>query len=203
MPRLEPRGKASVSKLLVVDASVLRASGAEDAVHPVPANCRDLLKLILEVCHRTAVTDPIVEEWNRHQSRFARQWRGSMNARGKMQRVDATDCSDIRAMMHQPQALTATEVDAGEKDLHLVAAARSSDRIIISGDNAAQSVFRKLTSATRAIADVLWIDPVREIDPLRAWLGADGPTQPHWRLGSAPATVRRPRGRRPKQGTHP
>ena len=191
MPRSDRRKKAPASKLLVVDASVLRASGSTDAIHPVAANCRDILMIILDVCHRTAVTAAILAEWNRHQSRFARTWRRSMYARGKVVSVPTAACSDVHTALKQSQDLSANEVSAAEKDLHLVAAARSADRTIISLDNAALAVLRKLTPVTGAIADLFWIDPVLDLDRLRLWLAADGPPAPLWRIGPAAATAER------------
>jgi hypothetical protein len=189
VPRSDRRKKAPASKLLVVDASVLRASGSTEAIHPVAANCRDILMIILDVCHGTAVTAAILEEWNRHQSRFARTWRNSMYARGKVVSVSAAECSDVHTALKQSQDLSANEVSAAEKDLHLIAAARSADRTIISSDNAALAVFRKLTLVTGTIADIFWVDPVSDLDGLRLWLEADGPPGSHWRIGSAAATA--------------
>lgn len=191
MPRSDRRKKAPASKLLVVDASVLHASGSKEAIHPVAANCRDILMIILDVCHRTAVTAAILEEWNRHQSRFARIWRRSMYARGKVVSVPTAECSDVHTALKQSQDLSANQVSAAEKDLHLVAAARSADRTIISLDNAALAVFCKLTPVTGAIADLFWIDPVADLDRLRLWLETDGSPGPHWRIGSAGKTEER------------
>ena len=191
MPRSDRRKKAPASKLLVVDASVLRASGSTEAIYPAAANCREMLQIILDVCHRTAATAAILEEWNRHQSRFARKWRNSMYARGKVVSVPTAECSDVHTALKQSQDLLANEISAAEKDLHLVAAARSADRVIISPDNAALAIFRKLTPVTGAIADILWIDPVLDLDRLRLWLEADGPPAPLWRIGPAAATAER------------
>lgn len=37
------------SKHLVIDASVARSSGGENAMYPTSKNCRDFLKAVLEV----------------------------------------------------------------------------------------------------------------------------------------------------------
>ena len=183
MLRIDRRKKAPASKLLVVDASVLRAAGSDQAVHPVPAHCRDTLKTILELSHRAAITDAILEEWNRHQSGFARRWRSSMYARGRITRVQAHSCENVHIATRQSPTISENQIAAAAKDMHLVGAARSADRTIISYDNAAKSAFRKLTATTGMIADLLWIDPVADIDPLRDWLTVAAKTQRHWRLG--------------------
>ena len=71
------------SRVLVIDASIARAAG-DTSNHPTSRNCCDFLQAVLKVCHRMAMTDPLREEWNKHQSRFARTWRVSMMARRKV-----------------------------------------------------------------------------------------------------------------------
>ena len=114
-----------------------------------------------------------------------------MYARGKVVSVPIGACSDVRTALKKSQDLSAKEVAAAEKDLHLVAAARSADRTIISLDNIALAVFRKLTPVTGAIADIFWINPVSDVAHLRLWLEANGPPDPHWRIGPAVATAER------------
>src|SRR3954452_5022187 len=72
------------SRRLVIDASIARAAG-DSSTHPTSRNCRDFLLIVLEICHRAVMTAPILEEWNRHQSRFASTWRKSMMARKKLE----------------------------------------------------------------------------------------------------------------------
>ena len=114
-----------------------------------------------------------------------------MYARGKVMEVPTAECSDVHTALNQSPDLSANEVGAAEKDLHLVAAARSADGTIISSDNAALAVFRKLTPVTGAIADIFWINPVSDVAHLRLWLEANGPPDPHWRIGPAVATAER------------
>ena len=114
-----------------------------------------------------------------------------MYARGKVVSVPTAECSDVHTALKQFQGLSANQVSAAEKDLHLVAAARSAGRTIISLDNAALAVFCKLTPVTGAIADLFWIDPVADLDRLRLWLKADGPPGLRWRIGYAGKTAER------------
>ena len=67
------------SRVLVIDSSIARAAG-DTSNHPTARNCCDFLQAVLDVCHRIALTDPLRDEWNKHQSRFARTWRVSMMA---------------------------------------------------------------------------------------------------------------------------
>jgi hypothetical protein len=149
VPRAEKRTRGSTSKRLVVDASILHAAGQEGSTHPNGSKCRDALILIREGGHAAAITDDIIEEWNRHSSRFARTWRIAMNARHKTLRVRPADCSDVLAALHQSRQLSQLEVAAAEKDMHLVAAARAADRAILSLDELTRSILRKIARLRR------------------------------------------------------
>ena len=61
-----------VSKRLVIDASVARAAGGEDATFPISVYCRDFLQAVLDISHRVVMTPDIRDEWNKHQSKSAR-----------------------------------------------------------------------------------------------------------------------------------
>ena len=63
---------------------------------PRPSNCCEFLQAVLDVCHRMVLTAPIREEWNKHQSRFARTWRVSMMARKKIEVVRGCRASFAR-----------------------------------------------------------------------------------------------------------
>ena len=77
--------KAKVSKLLVIDASIARSCGAPNATFPTSKNCRDFLNAVLTICHRMVLTDDIKEEWDKHQSIYAKKWRSSMVAKRKVE----------------------------------------------------------------------------------------------------------------------
>src|ERR1700694_5328998 len=70
-----------ISRLLVVDASVVRAAGRSD--NPVSSRTWFFLESVRVICHRVAVNPKIREEWWRHQSRVADGWRRAMYARRK------------------------------------------------------------------------------------------------------------------------
>ena len=57
-----------VSKRLVIDASVARAAGGEDATYPISVSCRDFLKAVLDLSHRVVMTPdtaiPAVMKYN-------------------------------------------------------------------------------------------------------------------------------------------
>jgi hypothetical protein len=52
-------------KLLVIDASVSRAAGGKDSIHPVSKDCRDFLKEIHDICYHVVYTKEIREQWDK------------------------------------------------------------------------------------------------------------------------------------------
>ena len=125
---------AKVSRLLVIDASVLRGAG-EKAGHS--AHCTQVLSTILEICHRAVFCSEIQTEWNKHQSRMAVKWRAAMNARKKLIRIDIqTHTKRIAARVDDLLQATAAQKAALEKDVHLLAAAAHSANVIVTGDDA-------------------------------------------------------------------
>ena len=149
------RRREKNSKHLVVDACVAQSAGETE--HPVSSACRKVLQDILDICHHVVVTEEIKREWNTHQSRFTRKWRVYMAARNKplssvspsQVKVDTSFCSErIRI--------------AVEKDLCLLEAALSADRVIITRDRALQEALSTFPEGRKLSAKIRWIDPVQD-----------------------------------------
>jgi hypothetical protein len=121
------------SRVLVIDASIARASG-DTSRHPTAQNCCEFLEAMLSPCHRMALTPPIQDEWNKHQSRFARTWRTSMMARKKIDIVQAAPEHSLE------KRITPAERDKSiaailEKDHRLIEAALATERRVASLDD--------------------------------------------------------------------
>ena len=141
------------SRLLVIDASVMRSAGETE--DPVSRACREALLVILRVCHRVATTDTIHDEWKSHMSRFARKWLCSMAAHRKpSERVNPADVSVDTAEWSDPDRRLV------EKDLRLIEAALSADRIIVTRDDAFRRVLAKTPKGTRLLESITWVNPV-------------------------------------------
>ena len=97
----------------------LRTAAGETSMHPTSRNCREFLQAVLAICHRMVLTPPIQEEWNRHQSRFARTWRKSMMARkeNRARQASASDHSLREAIANVVSDESVAEII--EKDRHL------------------------------------------------------------------------------------
>jgi hypothetical protein len=129
-----------------------------------------------------------------------------MYAARKVVAREPPPCSEILADIRSFHAITQSDIAAVEKDIHLIAAALATDQAVLSWDNRAAAAIRKVcadtrTATSKAVAQVLWINPIADRDRLHAWLSQTGPAQPYWRLGVAalPAPVTRRSGRRPTQ----
>ena len=154
---------------IVVDASVARAAGGEDAIYPVSKQCRDILSAILNICHHVVMTTNIYSEWKQHQSTFSRKWHFQMLGRKKVDisgdvgdellfsNIDDLDFDDaIKTIM--------------KKDLLLIHAARATDRIIISLDKQARRHFAAAATDIPLLRDIVWMDPDEDFETLTKWL---------------------------------
>lgn len=174
---------AKVSRRIVIDASVARAAGGEDAVHPLPKQCRDFLKTTLAVGHRAVLTPPVSAEWKKHESMFARQWRFTMMARKRLLLVNPPEDTALREAIEE-----AAETERGRramlKDTHLVEAARETDRTVVSLDDAVRGLFAAASGRVRELRSIVWANPRHEDEGCTVWLAAGAPAERRRQLGS-------------------
>lgn len=172
------------SKRLVIDANVARASGSETATHPRAEHCRDFLNAVLSLSHCIVMTEKINNEWKNHQSRFARRWRVSMDARKKIDRINPSENEKL-----QTKITTTTnnenEIEALRKDFHLLQAALATDQTVISLDEAIRGLFKQASEQVGEIRNIVWVNPDRttEEQPIR-WLQNGAPPEAHRRLSA-------------------
>lgn len=160
---------ARVSRCLVIDASVARASGGEGATHPTSKRCRDFLTAVRRICHRVVMTPEIGREWKEHQSNFTRQWRVSMQARRKVYRVDVA-LNDMLYDKVKQEAANDNVREAMVNDLHLIEAALITDRTVVSLDENARHLFAQAAQKVGELRNVAWVNPdAADEQPIR-WL---------------------------------
>ncbi len=187
MPSDRPR-KAKTSKLLVVDASILHAAGGEQATHPTPTRARDTLMAILQICHRVCETPELRDERRRHQSRYARLWFTKMLGKKKIVWLESHDCSAMMAEVTSYPMIGEPEKQAIAKDIHLIAAARAADKIVLSLDDRVAAYLRRIcqnvaTTTNTVAGDILWMNPVEDHAAAQDWLSEAIPARLNWRLG--------------------
>ena len=173
--------RARDSKGLVIDADVARASGSETATHPRAEHCRDFLSAVLSLSYRVVMTQEINDEWKNHQSRFARRWRVSMDARKKIDRVDPPEYVEIQNKVTNITS-DESEIEALRKDFHLLQAALATDQTIISLDETVRRLFGRASQRVGEIRDIIWVNPDQTEEQPIPWLQNGAQPEAHRRL---------------------
>ena len=170
------------NKELVIDASILRAAGGEEATHPVSTNCRDFLGRVLIICHHVPTTLLIRKEWKKHESNFAVGWWKSMTARKKINYLEESNYDDFVEVIKRniPMGGKLTEV---LKDADLVFAALISGKNIASLDDNARDIYKQISNSVADIKGITWVNPISEVSATFEWLRNGLPEKEEWKLG--------------------
>lgn len=134
------------SRLVVVDANIVRGASSTDGGPPVGSHCRKVLQRILSICHRAVVSPALAREYDDHASNFGQRWRAMMMQRSKIIATPARESGRSRGWM-QTSGYTQRERAAAEKDLHLVLAAwekQDDGAVVLSSDDAARALFVRI-----------------------------------------------------------
>ena len=174
------------SKRLVVDASIARASGGEDATFPTSKHSRDFLQEVLHICHRVVWTEEIIREWNLHQSRFARRWRLTMKQKGKDVVLSDPAHQPLRQGIDDT-ARTESQRQAMQKDCCLIEAALATDLSVVSLDENARKLFADASANVNELKNVVWVNPDKQEENCPTWLSEGAKPESARRLGNYPA----------------
>ena len=158
----EPR-----SKRIVVDASVAAAAGNIDPSEQA-RRCREALDAIRVFCHRVVMTDTLWQEWMDHQSNWARGWLVTMRRHTKV--IEIPDHAGAMRAAVSAHARSGADRDAMLKDMHLVEAASSTDRLILSLDERSRRLFRDCAGEVSGLSGLVWVNPADASERARAWL---------------------------------
>lgn len=162
------------SKRLVIDASVATSTG-ERGVRG--ERCQAFLRVMIDdTYHRLVMTREIGAEWDVHSHPFARRWRRSMNAK---RRVDRPNVGHDNAFCLKIERASQTEkaLEAMKKDLHLIQAARTTDKRVISLDDTARDYFSEVSSQVGELRGILWVNPVNDDETPTQWLADGAPNE--------------------------
>lgn len=161
---------SKTSRALVVDASVARSSGGEEATYPTSKNCRDCLKTISILSHRVVMSKPISEEWNKHKSKFASAWLVSMTAKKRVLRIELEPVDEAIRLKISKTTDSQKEVEAMLKDVHLIEAALATDSTVIALDEIVRALFGTASQTIRQMKDIVWINPDKPEEQISMWL---------------------------------
>ena len=171
------------SKRLVIDTDVAQSSGGEDATDTRAINCRDFLTQVRSLNYRVVMTKEISDEWKRHRSGFALEWRVSMNARRRIERIDPPEDENLRAKISST-ARSEKQIEVIEKDFHLLQAAIATDHTIISLDEIVRGLFAHASQRVGEIRNIIWVNPDRSAEEPITWLQNGAPPEGHRQLSA-------------------
>lgn len=174
---------------MVIDASIAKAAG-EVSQHPTSRHCREFLDAFDVGPHMMAMTGPIRDEWNRHQSRYARRWRSAMMSRRRIQTV-VVEPRHQRIEHIRKLDLGEKQADVMEKDCHLLEAALASDKRIASLDDEVRGLFHQHHASIPEIGGICWVNPDRPEEKAIPWLESGAPADRHRMLGNPLETSRK------------
>ena len=175
---------AKRGRRLVVDASVAGAAGGKTATAPTSTRCRDfLLTLQRETECCVVMHGQLRDERERHRSLFARTWLTAMASRRRVVFGDVQPSNRMRREILRAAATKPTEVDALEKDFHLIEAAIANDRTVVSLDEIVRKLFKAAAQSVEAIRKVVWINPVKPAEEAVEWLKGGAKTEAARMLG--------------------
>lgn len=166
---------------LVIDADIMRASGISE--HPFSKNARLILEKIRDGGHRLVQTPALKQEHDKHQSRLAKQWRGSMVSRKQWVPKRPSEDTSLREHLVKAQSETAPKDEVAViKDAHLLEAAASSDLRIVSRDTTAKQLFQKGCPLPEPYGRIQWADATLNPDETLLWIKQGCPDRPVWRI---------------------
>jgi hypothetical protein len=175
-----------MAKRLVIDASIARSCGDENAIYPTSVRCRDFLMAVQECQHKIVMTQDIKAEWDKHQSRFARQWLRQMIARKQLNPLP--DLPIAPELWAQIEAMAQSDQERATmtKDILLLEAALATDRSITSLDEkTARKYFAQAAKSIPKLQSIVWVNPDKPEEGAIDWLQAGAPAEPKRMLGNA------------------
>ncbi|MHB8626334.1 MAG: hypothetical protein ACYDBJ_06285 [Aggregatilineales bacterium] len=179
-----------MGKRLVIDASIARSAGPEGATFPTSKHCRELLKTVMTANHRVVFTPDITEEWKKHQSAFARQWKTSMYAHRRIdeiayetliQLIVHKRLDKLRVMIARI-AMSDKNRDIMLKDCHLLEGAAITDEIVLSLDDEVRALFAQACAKIGPIRAIIWANPDSHNSEILIWLNEGASVKKEWQL---------------------
>lgn len=167
-------------KGLVIDTDI--ASSASETTNPTSINCRKFLETMRDLSFRLVITQEILDEWDRHRSRFFRRWLLSMFARRLQYQVEDVENEALREQIEQHAS---SEKDAHEmlKDVLLLEAALATDNTVASMNEIDRTRFANICEHIALIRDIVWVNPDKAEEKCIEWLEDGAPDDDRRKLG--------------------
>jgi hypothetical protein len=154
--------KSKISQM-VIDADVAFNAGITE--QPLSKNSREILQAILNDSNVNVVfCKELLNEWNKHQSRFSYGWRASMVSKKRTVFVKIAD--NFITALDEITHLTSNEMKAIRKDAHLIETALKSENFIISNDNISRNICCKIVDSYKELKNLCWAVPLHDSELL-------------------------------------
>lgn len=155
-------------KQLVVDASVARAAGASEGPAETAVACGEALDAAFDH-HLVVFSKEGFDEFERHASDFALRWFRRMESKARVRRHTNPNWR-LRRQLERLSGLTEAARKAMLKDAHLLDAALATDRIVLSRDEKARTLFRTASRVLPEVGKVHWGNPEVAEEEVVDWL---------------------------------
>lgn len=175
--------RTSGMKRIVVNASVARAAGGEDATSSVSINCTEFFETFKDnASFHVVMTLELSEEWDDNQSNYAATWLANMIATKRFHYIILPN-NDVLNEKIEATAIQEKDINAMLKDFHLLGAALITDKTVVSLDETIRSLFANASHQVSEIRDIIWVNPERtaEEKPI-TWLRNGAPPEAHRQL---------------------
>ncbi len=160
----------SAGKKIVVDSNVARSAGNVSDI-PISGHSRDALLAILNRKHLLVLNEPFEAEWKKHESRFAKSWRVTMQQRGRICWIASDEFGALARRLGEIEEANFPK-DALLKDMHVFACALATDRIVVSNESRLKKHLLRLAAFETSILLLSWASPNEEGKDCAIWLRA-------------------------------
>ena len=176
----------TASKRLVIDVSVANTAGPPREDQPDPSrSCAEFLDAVRQSEHLLVMTQDIEREWDASDADYATRWRSAMVSIGKVYFSRAVVGSELRAKIRSSVKGT-SEQQGMLKDAHLIEAAVDTDRRVISCDETARRLYRRVFKRVDDLREIVWVNPTIAADDPIPWIQGGAPADPQRVLGYRP-----------------
>jgi hypothetical protein len=167
-------------KRLVIDTNIARS--VSETTNPTSINCRNFLEKMRDLEFRLVISQELLEEWNRHRSRFFLRWLSQMFARKLQVQVNDVENDTLRSQIEKHAS---SEKDAEEmlKDVLLLEAALVTDKTVVSMNEIDRKRFAEICEHIALIRDVVWANPDITDEKCLEWLEEGAPDDDFRKLG--------------------
>lgn len=154
-------------KELVLDACIARSAG-DYAEAPKSKYCREFIDEFVKSRHKLIMTEELLEEWKKHESKFSRKMRVMLITK---QRILFKKCKNDVLRQSVNNIPDRSRISAIMKDIHLVEAANTGDNIIVSLDEKIHRhfIYLKDYSPTGVLENLNWVNPTVNPDNVIDW----------------------------------